>query len=127
MGDYHDIGVCIRQALAFTCALDGCALSSAQKEALLKRYRELSPFDDVASGLEALREAGHRLFAFSNGGTERDVEHLLEGAGIRTCFAEIVSVDEVGRFKPAPGVYRYLMRRTGSPASASWHPQTPSM
>ena len=45
------------------------------------------------------------MFAFSNGAADA-VDTLLETAGIRGFFDDVVSCDEVKSFKPNPGVLR---------------------
>jgi 2-haloacid dehalogenase len=86
---------------------------------LLDRYRRLPAFDDAAPGLKALAVAGHRLFAFSNG-TVDAVETLLRGAGLRDCFEDVVSVDELRSYKPNPAVYAHFLRRAGCDGGGAW-------
>ena len=45
------------------------------------------------------------------------VSKLLEGAGILQYFDDIVSVEEVRRFKPDPAVYAYLRNRVEAAAN----------
>ena len=66
-----------------------------------------------------MQEGGAQLYAFSNG-SHAAVSALLEQAGLADFFREIVSVEAVGNFKPAPAVYRYLLQRTGSAPQATW-------
>lgn len=110
MGDYASFAVCTRDALAFTCAQQGVALSEAEQALLLEKYRQLPAFDDVSNGLARLRTAGHALFAFSNG-TRAAVDALLQTARIADAFVDVVSVDEVASFKPDPAVYRHFAGR----------------
>jgi 2-haloacid dehalogenase len=112
MQNYVDFATCTRQALEQTCASRGVALSAAQQQVLLDLYRRLPAFADAAPGLAALAEAGHRLFAFSNG-TAAAVETLLRGAGLRDHFEGVVSVDDLRSYKPNPAVYAYFLRRAG--------------
>ena len=119
MRRYANFGVCTRDALDHTCAFMKADLDSGQKQALLDRYRTLPAFDDVAPALEALGGDGHRLYAFSNGAREA-VETLLVAAGIRDFFLDIVSVDEVGSFKPDPAVYNHFLARAGAESGSAW-------
>ena len=59
------------------------------------------------------------MFAFSNGKANA-VEDLLMHAGIRDCFIDVVSVDEVKSFKPNPGVYSHFLRRSGATGAEAW-------
>jgi hypothetical protein len=76
----------------------------------LEEYQNLRPFPDVLPGLERLRSEGHTLVAFSNG-VERTARVLLERGGVLDHLEDVVSVDDLGTFKPDPEVYRYLARR----------------
>lgn len=119
MQNYEAFSVCTSQALDYTCSILGLPLDQSQKEALLDAYKVLPAFEEVSEGLARARRAGFRLFAFSNGSATA-VEALLNHAGIREYFMDVVSVDEVKSFKPNPGVYAHFMRRAGSTGSSSW-------
>ncbi|MGD9356793.1 MAG: haloacid dehalogenase type II [Chromatiales bacterium] len=119
MRRYANFAVCTRDALDHTCAFLQADLDSEQRQALLDRYRTLPAFADVVPALEALGDEGHRLYAFSNG-TREAVETLLAAAGIRDCFLDLVSVDEVGSFKPDPAVYNHFLERAGAEAVSAW-------
>ncbi|MEJ2309177.1 MAG: haloacid dehalogenase type II [Gammaproteobacteria bacterium] len=119
MRRYRDFGVCTRDALEFTNAFLKTELSGAQKQRLLDSYRSLPAFADVAPALQALEAAGYRLFAFSNGSAAA-VGTLLESAGILARFVDIVSVDEIGTFKPDPDVYRHFLERSGVAGESAW-------
>lgn len=119
MGAYRDFSVCTRQALDYTCEQLKIAIPIGAKDALMEQYRVLPPFQDVPGGLEKLRAAGCRMYAFSNG-LAADVRHLLDGAGLFSYLDGIVSVDEVRRFKPDPAVYAHFLRRTNAKAGDTW-------
>lgn len=118
MGAYVDFDVVTRQALAFACRRLGVELPPALETELLARYRQLPPYDDVLSGLAALR-GERRLVAFSNG-TAAAVRAVLDRAGILPLLDDVVSVDEVRSFKPDPIVYRHLVARGGASAERTW-------
>ncbi|EAT58924.1 haloacid dehalogenase type II [Chlorobium ferrooxidans] len=119
MQKYRDFGICTAQALDYASLAFGVALTEQEKEDLLSAYRALPAFDDVISGLEVAKDAGFRLFAFSNG-TASDIARLLDQAGIGRYFLDIISVDEVHSFKPDPAVYRHFLDRSSSQATESW-------
>jgi 2-haloacid dehalogenase len=119
MQQYATFAVCTSQALDYTCAHFKIPLSTSDKLALLDAYKTLPAFQDVEEGLSQAKQAGFRMFAFSNGSAEA-VETLLEHAGIRHFFLEVVSVDEVKSFKPNPGVYAHFLRRAGVSGSEAW-------
>ena len=119
MREYVDFGVCTRQALDFAALSFGLELSGDGRERLVEEYQNLRPFPDVVPGLERLRSEGHSLVAFSNG-VERTVRVLLERGGVLDHLEDVVSVDDLGTFKPDPEVYRYLARRLGRPVGETW-------
>ena len=119
MRQYEPFSVCTSQALDHTCAVFGLHLSFDSRQRLLDAYKTLPAFPDAAEGLARAREAGFRLFAFSNG--RRDaVDALLAQAGLRDYFLDVVSVDDVKSFKPDPEVYAHFLRHAGAAGSEAW-------
>ena len=84
---------------------------------LLGAYRHLAPFGGVRPALRRLREQGMRTAILSNG-TKAMLAEGVAAAGIADLLDPILSVDEVGVFKPAPEVYRLATSRLGLPATA---------
>jgi len=126
MQDYRTFEVCTREALAYTCSTFNLALDVEDVEALLAVYRALPAFPDAKTGLARARDAGFRLFAFSNG-TAEAVDTLLRQAELRDFFLDVVSVDEVRSFKPDPGVYAHFSAGPASQAPRrGWFPAIPS-
>jgi 2-haloacid dehalogenase len=119
MKEYENFGVCTRQALDFAAASFGVALSDDEKAKLIEEYQNLRAFPDVVPGLEKMKANGHRLAAFSNG-VETTARKLFENAGVLGRLDEIVSVDDVGTFKPDPAVYEYLARRFEKSVEDVW-------
>ena len=72
-----------------------------------KAGRNLIPFPDVAPGLARLRSK-FKLVVLSNG--ERDYLAQVVKNRIRFDFDGVISVQDVGVFKPSPQVYRYAAR-----------------
>ncbi len=119
MQDYVDFSVCTREALEYTSNQLDLPINENDKATLLDAYRHLPAFEDTASALRRLNEAGHRLYAFSNGLPD-DLESLLTSAGIRNEFLDIVSVHEIRTFKPNPAVYRHFLQRSSTTANQCW-------
>jgi len=101
-------------------------LTPERRQRLLDAYLALRAFPDVRPGLEALKENGVRLAILSNG-----EPHMLQSAarhaGIAELLDAILSVEEVGIFKPSPRVYALIADRlpgepgtTGFVSSNSW-------
>lgn len=119
MQNYAPFSVCTSNALDYTCEYFNVPLEQHQKDELLGAYQALPAFEDVKEGLTRSKKAGFRMYAFSNGSPDA-VETLLETAGIRRFFLEVVSVDEMKSFKPNPGVYCHFLRRSGAVGTDAW-------
>jgi 2-haloacid dehalogenase len=118
MGSYANFSVVTRDALDYTDAVLDGGLSASAKELLLEDYARLDAYDDVHDALVSLRADGRRLYAFSNG-YPADLESLLGHAGLTELLDGIVSVHDVGSFKPDPRVYAHFCRSTDTaPAQA---------
>jgi 2-haloacid dehalogenase len=119
MRQYEDFGVCTRQALVYATRVLGIELSEEEQEKLVEEYQNLRPFPDVIPGIEALKEKGHTLVAFSNG-VEATAKTLLKRAGVLPHLDGVVSVDDLKTFKPDPQVYLYLAGRLRSAPEETW-------
>lgn len=119
MGRYENFDVCTVQALQYALAALGLQVTEAEQRELIARYGCLSPFADVEPGLQALRLQGHRPVAFSNG-VAATLRGLLGRAGVLGLLDDVVSVDEVQRFKPDPAVYLHLAQRLSLPPQETW-------
>ncbi len=119
MRQYQDFSICTAQALQYTCLSFGVSLTENETAALLNAYRALPTFEDVTEGLGNARDAGFRLYAFSNG-KETDIVQLLDHADISRYFIDIISVDAVQSFKPDPLVYRHFLEKSAAKAENSW-------
>jgi 2-haloacid dehalogenase len=119
MREYEDFGVCTRQALVFAAGALGVELSEEDQEKLLEEYQNLRPFPDVVPGIEALKQEGRTLVAFSNG-VEATARTLLDRAGVLPHLHGVVSVDDLETFKPDPQVYRYLAGRLRRAPEETW-------
>jgi 2-haloacid dehalogenase len=119
MRKYENFAACTAHALDYTSAHYRIKLNPQDREKLLGAYRALPAFADVMDGLARAKQAGFRMFAFSNGAADA-VEALLTGAGIRHFFADVVSVDEIRTFKPDPSTYAHFLKRSAAVASDAW-------
>lgn len=119
MGRYEPFSICTAQALDFAARSLGHRLAPEAMATLQEAYRRLPAFPDAATGLAQMRDAGHRMVAFSNG-EAAFVRAVLTHAGILPLLADVVSVDEVKTYKPAPAVYRHLAARMGTAMTDTW-------
>ncbi|MGC8514101.1 MAG: haloacid dehalogenase type II [Acidimicrobiales bacterium] len=72
-------------------------------------FFELPVHPDVPDGIRVLAASGAQLVTLSNGSTNV-AEGLLATAGIRHHFERLLSVDDAGVWKPAPGAYAYAAK-----------------
>ncbi len=83
---------------------------------LLSAYERLDPYPDARGALERLRKGGLRLAILSNG-APRMLAASAQHAGLAPLLDEVISVEEVGVYKPHPSVYRLAPQRLGVWAS----------
>ncbi len=119
MGAYVPFSECTREALVFVDRALQTGLSENDQDHLMAVYGELPAFDDVVAALDRFRDAGIRCVAFSNG-TAEAVSKLLTRAGVESHMDDVVSADEVKRFKPDPAVYSHLRSRLETRPEQTW-------
>jgi 2-haloacid dehalogenase len=119
MGRYEDWAHVTRYGLLAALQEAESVLPAERLEELLGQAGVLVIYEDVRDALAGLCDAGHALAVFSNG-TASELEVILAETGIGGYFADVISVDEVGVFKPAPDVYEYAARRLGRPIADVW-------
>jgi 2-haloacid dehalogenase len=76
---------------------------------ILEGFLALEVHPDVPDGVRALAAGGARLVTLTNGTAEVG-EQLLARAGVRDMFERLLSVEEAGVWKPAPGAYHFAAR-----------------
>jgi 2-haloacid dehalogenase len=87
------------------------------RDRLLNLYLNLDAFPEVPATLRALKERGLVTAILSNG-TPKMLESAVRGAGLTPALDLVLSVEEVGVFKPDPRVYQLAVDRLGVTASA---------
>jgi 2-haloacid dehalogenase len=75
---------------------------------------ELPAHPDVVPGITRLSDAGFVMVALTNGSTEV-ANSQMKRAGLDKLLRRVISVDEVGRFKPDPVPYRHAAEVMGVP------------
>jgi 2-haloacid dehalogenase len=79
---------------------------------LMELYLTLDVFPEVPDVLARLKAAGLRTAILSNG-SPMMLERAVARAGIGELLDGVLSVEEVGIFKPHPSVYRLAVERLG--------------
>ncbi len=119
MGRYAPFDRVTREALDHSVDVTGVEVPADRRDELVTAWTRLPAFDEAAGALDALRAAGHRCLAFSNG-TPAGLEKLLAHAGLDARLDGVLSVESVGTYKPAPAVYEYLVQHGGAGVEATW-------
>ena len=97
-----------RRAFVYCLKKHNVSYTAEAVREFMKVYKDLQPYGDAIEGLRSL--AGrYRLVALSNG-EQWYLEELL-GNTVPVRFDAIISVDQVGAFKPSPGIYRKAVQR----------------
>jgi 2-haloacid dehalogenase len=115
MGRYVDFWAVTEAALTFACRRLGLDVGPVERARLMDAYLRLEPFPEVRAVLERLR--GLPCAVLSNG-APRMLEAVVAHAGLGPYLQAVISVDPVGRFKPAPEVYALGPARLGLPREA---------
>jgi 2-haloacid dehalogenase len=108
MGRHADFWQVTGDALDHALARIG--VGAAAREPLLQAYLTLEPYPEVAAALRRLRAAGLKLAILSNGAPAM-LAAAVGHARIGTLLDAVLSVEEVGVFKPHPSVYRLAVDR----------------
>lgn len=80
------------------------------RDRLMHLYLGLSAYPEVPETLRRLKAGGMKLAILSNG-TPHMLESAVRNAGIDDVFDAVLSVEEVGVYKPHPSVYRLASDR----------------
>jgi 2-haloacid dehalogenase len=110
-GRHADFWQVTGEALDFALA----ALEFAEpglRDRLMHLYLTLSPFPEVPEVLDRLKSAGLTTAILSNGSPAM-LRSAVENAGIGNLLDFVLSVEEVGVYKPHPRVYQLAVDRLG--------------
>jgi 2-haloacid dehalogenase len=95
----------------------GVSLSQEEVEQVMVGYDSLSAFPDVPPALQRIRKSLHITpVIFSNGQNtmvNNSVMHSADLSPHAEIFQDIMTVDDVQRYKPTPEVYFYLAEKVG--------------
>jgi 2-haloacid dehalogenase len=103
---------------ALDYALETLGLATPElRQRLMSLYLDLQAFPDVSATLRKLKERGLVTAVLSNGSPAM-LAAAIEAAGLASVLDAVLSVEEVGVFKPDPRVYQLAVDRLGIPAGA---------
>lgn len=87
------------------------------RDRLMTLYLTLDPFPEVPDVLKQLKAAGMRIAILSNG-SPRMLDAVVKAAKLDTALDAVLSVEDVGVYKPHPKVYQLAVDHLGIPASS---------
>jgi len=93
--------------------LDPLAVSEEKEAAYILFLQEVQPVEPVARIVRA--NAGKLPMAVASGGSQGQINEVLEHVGLRRYFQAVVTSEEVKRPKPAPDIFLEAARRLGVP------------
>jgi 2-haloacid dehalogenase len=102
-------------ALAYSCRQLKLVCRDRHRAELMEAYLRLQTYPDVHSTLDHLKPM--RLGILSNGSPDM-LQPLLANSGLAGTIEIVISVDDVGIYKPSMQVYRLGADRLGLPREA---------
>lgn len=114
---YVPFGVIGAGTLRMVGEIRGVAVGDADVAELKARTLGMPALPDVLPALERLSAAGFRLVTLTNSAPDPETSPV-ERTGIGRFVERRFSVDAVGRFKPAPEVYRQVSDALALPPAA---------
>ena len=111
MGAHADFWQVTGEALDFALAATGIN-NPELRIRLMALYRELDAFPEVTDTLTRLKAAGMKTAVLSNGSPDM-LNAAAAASGIDALLDAVLSVEDVGIYKPDPRVYQLAMDRLG--------------
>jgi 2-haloacid dehalogenase len=103
MGRYQDFWQITEAALRTALAQLRMEANESQVRQLLDAYLAPAVFPDARVALDALRDFPRAILS---NGTPKMLEAAVRNNGLDSCFASVISVDQVKTYKPSPRVYQ---------------------
>lgn len=111
--DFAEIGAA---CLQMTARNQGVELTERQAQETVSAMQSLPPHPDVIPALEQLQFARYRLATLTNS-SKSALAAQMDNAGLTHFFEALLSVEDVGMYKPHSHVYRWAAHRLGVQAS----------
>jgi 2-haloacid dehalogenase len=80
------------------------------KDEIMALYLKLEPYPEVAAALEAVKKSGKQTAILSNGSPSM-LDSAVRHSGLDKLFNLVLSVEDVGIYKPSRRVYRHAMQK----------------
>ncbi len=112
-GAHADFWEVTQNGLDWALEASGLDGDGELRERLLALYFELSAYPEVPRMLADLKAAGFRTAILSNG-EPKMLKGAVDSAGLGDLLDDVLSVEDVGVFKPHPRVYAMVGERFGT-------------
>ena len=109
-GDFKPFTAVMEGALDQVLGEQGLAPPRAARQALLAQFRHLPARPDAGNALRLVLRARMRPILLTNG-SEAGTKSLLRQSGLDGLVERVVSVEDIGMFKPCPEVYAHAARQ----------------
>ena len=109
MGVHADFWHVTGEALDYALAQHGVD-EPGLKDEILALYLKLDAYPEAAEALEAVKARG-KLTAILSNGSPSMLEAAVRHAGLEKHFNAVLSVEDVGIYKPSRRVYRHAMQK----------------
>ena len=106
VGDYRSFAEIGIESLLTVSKKRGLAMRGEDAGSIVSAMTSLPPHPEVHEALQRLFDADFAMVALTNGSTSA-ANDQMENAGLHTFLRRVISVEEVGRFKPAPEPYQH--------------------
>lgn len=110
MDAHTDFWTVTQNGLDYALAANGLSGDAELRERLLALYWELEAYPEVPVMLETLVESGFNTAILSNGSPDM-LSAAVKSAGVAPVLHDVLSVEDVGVFKPDPRVYQMVCDR----------------
>jgi len=111
-GAHTDFWEVTQNGLDWALEASGLQGDPALRKRLLDLYWELQAYPEVPAMLQALKAAGMNTAILSNGSPDM-LNGAVQSAGIGDVLNDVLSVEDVGVFKPHASVYDLVGKRFG--------------
>lgn len=112
-GVFHPFPKVARANLEVCLENWGQAAETERVDRVLTALSQLPPHEDVAAAFESLRAHPEVRVVLLTNGSRENTENLAHQAGIEDRVDHVISIDDLGVWKPHADVYRGAIERAG--------------
>ena len=108
--EYNDFTTIATATLKMAAVSMNKKVSEDQVKETLSLIKTLQSYPDVAKGLTVLKENGFRLITLTNS-PDGALQAQLENSKLTHFFEQALSIDSLGKYKPAPETYQWAAKQ----------------